>query len=261
MSTGPRELSFLEAERPCSYLPAETASLEYRISTGLTPYRYGELLIRGWRRHGLMLFRPKCPRCTQCRSLRVPVAAFRPSKSQRRAFQRNSSIESRVRPASVSPDHVALYNAYHADMAERRGWRPQAVTAEDYAQSFLSGGYELAAEIQYFDSGRMIAVGLIDLTPVGMSSVYFYHDPACRKAAIGVHSILVELEYCRAHSVPHLYLGYWIARCPSMAYKSNYDPHELLERYVGDNELPDWRLAGPSPPADHSAAASDSEFA
>lgn len=258
MSHGPRELSFLEAERPCSYLPGETASLEYRIGSGLTPHRYAELLVRGWRRHGMMLFRPRCPRCTQCQSLRVPIEGFQPSKSQRRAFKRNADMETRFRPASVSPDHIAIYNAYHADMAERRGWRPQAVTADDYAQSFLSGGYELAAEIQYLQAGRLIAVGLIDVTPAGVSSVYFYHDPAFRRAAIGVHSILVEIDYCRRNAFPHLYLGYWIARCPSMAYKADYGPHEILEQYVGDRDPPRWRQVPAPPGEDHFASTSAS---
>ena len=76
----------------CMYLPTETASLTYRIIRDLTPQQYNELLRRGWRRFGCEFFRPACPQCVQCRSLRLPLADFRPSRSQKRALRRNAEI-------------------------------------------------------------------------------------------------------------------------------------------------------------------------
>ena len=64
----------------CSYLPVETASLEYRIAADVTELEYGELLRRGWRRFGCDFFRPACPHCVKCRSLRIDVERFKPAK-------------------------------------------------------------------------------------------------------------------------------------------------------------------------------------
>ena len=52
--------------------------------------------------------------------------------------------------------------------------------------------------------------------------------------------MLAELRYAAEHRLDYHYLGYWIAQCPSMAYKSSYGPHQLLQRYVADDEEPQW---------------------
>lgn len=225
----------------CSYLPAETASLEYRLPTGLTSLQWQELLRRGWRRHGMNIFRPACPHCTKCRSIRVEVNRFRATKSQRRAVNRNADVKVEVHPPSVSDEHVRLYNAYHADMHVRRGWPLRTTDETDYFASFLAGDWEFAWELRYLRDGRLIGVGLIDLVPQAISSIYFYHDPEWRPLAPGTFSVQKEIEAVGRLGGRHLYLGYWIAECPSMAYKCRFGPHELLERYVADDEEPQWR--------------------
>ena len=42
----------------------------------MTAAEYSEWLEAGWRRFGHVLFRPACPLCRKCQSLRVPVDAF-----------------------------------------------------------------------------------------------------------------------------------------------------------------------------------------
>ncbi len=240
-------LDFVEPQRACSYLPDQTASLQYRVYRHLTVETYSRLLARGWRRHGRMVFRPQCPTCTQCRGLRVPIATFQPTKSQRRARTRNPDITVELSRATVTDEHVALYNAYHADMATRRGWPGTPTTIEDYWSAFLAGDYPFAFELQYRRGPDLVGVGLIDVLPIGISSVYFYHAPDWRPRAPGVFSLLAEIELGRQQQLPDLYLGYWIERCPSMAYKSSYQPHELLAEYVDEDEEPEWDPGEPDP--------------
>jgi arginine-tRNA-protein transferase len=228
----------------CSYVPTETASLAYRVCAGLTATQFRELLRRGWRRHGRHLFRPACPACVKCRSLRVDVTRFRPDRSQRRCLRRNQGTEVLFQRPTVTPDHVRLYNAWHADMSLRRGWPFHPTDEEDYAEAFLPGEWEFAQEMLYVRDGRLIGVSLVDVVDDGLSSAYFYHDPGWRDLGPGTLSILQEIDFCRRTGRTHLYLGYWIAECPSMAYKANFGPHEVLERYVTDDEEPVWREAG-----------------
>ena len=86
----------------CLYLPAETASLTYRIIRDLTPQQYNELLRRGWRRFGCEFFRPACAQCVQCRSLRLPLADFRLSSQSE--TQPASQCGDSGRGAETNPD-------------------------------------------------------------------------------------------------------------------------------------------------------------
>ena len=93
-------------QNTCSYLSDRNAVLDYRIVINVTDDEYTRLLQRGWRRHGLYIFRPKCPTCFECRSLRIPVAEFSPTKSQRRNHRKNHNVRLQVQLPTVSPQHV-----------------------------------------------------------------------------------------------------------------------------------------------------------
>lgn len=239
-------LDIVEVERfktspyRCAYLPTETASLVYRIITDLTSQHYEELLRRGWRRFGCEFFRPACPSCAECRSLRLKPAAFTPSRSQQRTMQKNAAIDVVVQTPTITNDHVRLYNAYHADMHQRKGWPLQKTNAVRYVQHYLLGGWDFAREFLYYEQDRLVGVALTDITPQALSSIYFFHDPAWRPRAPGVFSVLQQLAYAQQHGLRYHYLGYWVAGSQSMAYKSQYRPHEILTRYPADHEEPEW---------------------
>ena len=74
-----------------------------------------------------------------------------------------------------------------------------------------------------------------------MSSIYFYHRPDWRPDGPGTFSALKEIEFARQSGRRWVYLGYWIPENASMRYKSNFGPHEILDRYVNETEEPVWR--------------------
>jgi len=225
----------------CPYLPAETSRMEYRVLRDLNADTFAHLLRRGWRRFGRMVFRPQCQSCRKCRPLRVDVARFERSRSLRRTMSRNAHIHVRIAPPSVTNSHIVLFNTWQADMSERRGWPLQHTSEEGYYANFLDGDTSFIREFQYLDGNRLVGIGLVDCTPIGLSSIYFYHDPAWRPLGPGTYSVLTEIETARQSGLPHVYLGYWIAENQSMRYKSRFVPHELLEDFVEDDVEPVWR--------------------
>lgn len=225
----------------CGYLPQATARLEYRVLLDVSPTQHETLLTRGWRRFGHEWFRPVCPACTACQSLRLPLATFTPSRSQRRTLRQNAAIEVMVQEPTLTQAHLRLYNAYHADMHQRRGWPKHPIDAQGYVEQYLGGPWEFAREFLYYAQGRLVGVGLADVTPQALSSVYFFHEPAWRPQAPGVFSVLQQVAYAQRLGLRYQYLGYWIAACPSMAYKAQYRPHELLTSYPPDDVEPEWR--------------------
>ena len=145
-----------------------------------------------------------------------------------------------VGDVQITADHLSLYDAYHQDMNERRGWPFHPISTADYSDSFCDGQFEFSREFQYRIGGRLVAVGLVDQSLDVMSSMYFYHDPSLRSRGLGVYSVLCELDYAAQHDVRWLYMGYYIRDCGSMNYKNRFAPHELLKEYVGDNKPAVW---------------------
>ncbi|XP_041124342.1 arginyl-tRNA--protein transferase 1 isoform X2 [Polyodon spathula] len=92
---------------------------------------------------------------------------------------------------------------------------------------------------QYCLNGKIIAVGVIDILPACVSSVYLYYDPDYSGMSLGVYSALRELAFTRqlhkkAPRLRYYYMGFYIHSCPKMRYKGQYRPSDLLcpETYV-----------------------------
>ena len=95
-------------------------------------------------------------------------------------------------------------------------------------ESFLYAGPPLTREWVYRAEGRIIAVGIADVEPQALSAVYFYFDPDEAARSPGVLNVLSLIDECRRRGVPFLYLGYYVAGSPNMAYKAGYRPNEVL---------------------------------
>ena len=231
-------------DEPCAYLDGLTASIEHRLLSGVSPAEQELFLEFGWRHFGPDYFRPVCAACRECVSIRVPVATFRPSKSQRRALKKCADLRVKMGPPTADATRLDLYKAWHAMREETRGWQPSTTTMQDYAASFCRP-HACARELAYYDGDRLVAVGIVDVTPNAMSSTYFYYHPDCSARGIGVASVLFELAWARQLGISHLYLGYCVRGCPSTAYKARYAPHEVL---IGRPEFSE-RAVWASPPA------------
>ncbi|XP_038200576.1 arginyl-tRNA--protein transferase 1 isoform X5 [Arvicola amphibius] len=92
---------------------------------------------------------------------------------------------------------------------------------------------------QYWLDGKIIAVGVIDILPYCVSSVYLYYDPDYSFLSLGVYSALREIAFTkqlheRASQLSYYYMGFYIHSCPKMRYKGQYRPSDLLcpETYV-----------------------------
>lgn len=236
------EMEMMGTESDCSYLPGRRSLMEYRFALSLSAERYEHLLERGWRRFGRTLFRPVCRMCSECRSLRVVIPEFKATKSQRKIRNKNTDVELKVGPVTVTDEHIDLYNRYHLDMHKRRGWPAREICADEFHDSFIDGEFPFTREFQYRLNGRMIGLGIVDMTGSVMSSIYFVHDPDLRDRALGTMSVLRELETGANNGQRVLYMGYYIRDCGSMNYKNRFGTHELLQDYAADGEPAVWQL-------------------
>lgn len=86
---------------------------------------------------------------------------------------------------------------------------------------------------QYWLDNRLIAVGVIDILPSCVSSVYFFYDPDFGFLSLGTYGSLKEIAFTRelqrkVPSLKYYYMGFYIHSCPKMRYKGKLNPSYLL---------------------------------
>jgi arginine-tRNA-protein transferase len=197
----------------------------------MPPELYHGLMDAAFRRSGTLFYQPICAGCRECRSIRVPVDRFTPSKSQRRARRRNSDLIVDVAsPPEASDEKFDLYTRYLRDRHDRDG---REDSRDDFV-AFLYRSPVQTMEVTYRlpDSSRtLVGVGICDVCAGrSLSTVYFYFDPAPAHArrSLGVFSSLWEIDFARRCGIPYYYLGYWVRDCAAMTYKAHLRPNEIL---------------------------------
>jgi len=86
---------------------------------------------------------------------------------------------------------------------------------------------------KYYLEGKLVAVGVIDVLPECISSVYFFYDPDYKDVSFGILGSLKEIEYIKEMkkyfpNLKYYYLGYYLQNSKKMVYKGDYEPAELL---------------------------------
>lgn len=222
---------YIASPSPCGYLADRVWRLEYELTSELESEEYLRRMQEGWRRFGFMMFRPQCPSCQACQSLRVPTATFQPNRSQRRAWRRNEcDVRLTIGKPSVDRKRLRLYDAFHAHQSDVKGWSLHpAKDAVGYRASFVDNPFAVE-EWCYWIGAELVGVGYVDVLSEGMSAIYFYYDPAVKNRSLGTFNVLRVIDAARQRNVPYVYLGYYVAGCASLEYKANFRPNEVLDR-------------------------------
>lgn len=209
----------------CPYREGQTARLPLRLP--LSPISHADfdrLLELGDRRSGRMLYRTQCPNCRACEPLRVPVARFVPTRSQRRVLKRNEGqVEVEFGTPEITPDRLNLYNRHKLERG--LSMTEHALTPEQY-RAWLVDTCAETREVRYRVDGRLVAVSILDLGLRSASSVYHYFDPDESWRSLGVYSALKEIELCRGMGISWYYFGFYVADCAHLVYKASYYPHQ-----------------------------------
>lgn len=224
----PREVVVYDQLEPCPYLDGQTARLPLRFQRrALTPADVDASLARGDRRVGEMLYVPSCPACNACEPLRVPVAEFVPTRSQKRVWKANQDLTVTVGPASCSPEKLALFNRHKLERGLAR--REEPMSEEAYSRWFVRSCVQ-TVELRYAEGDRTLAVSVLDLGARDASSVYVYFDPDAARRSLGTFSALFEIAWLRHQGGRFYYLGLYVADNRHISYKARFLPHERLIR-------------------------------
>lgn len=209
---------------PCPYLEGQVARLPLRWQLErLSGEEFDRALDQGDRRVGRMLYRTSCPSCRACEPLRIPVATFVPSRSQRRVLRRNEDLRVELGPATFSEEKLALYNRHKFERGLAR--REQPMDRRGYEGWFLRSCTR-TLEMRYLEGDRLVGLGIVDLGARDASSVYFFFDPDASRRSLGTFSTLCEIDWLARQGGRYHYLGLYVADCRHLAYKAGFHPHE-----------------------------------
>jgi leucyl-tRNA---protein transferase len=223
---------FHTAEHACGYWPERQArDLVFDPGDPRLAQTYPMALGWGFRRSGNLIYRPHCRSCQACVAVRIPVAEFRPDRSQRRCLTRNADLEVRVLPAERNDEHFALYERYLS--ARHPGGGMDGHGPAEFDQFLVStwgqGRFLELRTRQAHGAGALLAVAVTDVVADAISAVYTFYDPDAAERGLGTFAILQQIAWAQREGKRHLYLGYWIDGHRKMAYKRRYRPLESFD--------------------------------
>lgn len=212
---------------PCPYLEGRIARMPLRRPVEMSSAEFERCLAMGDRRLGTLLYRTQCPGCRACEAIRIPIGDFTPHRTQRRTLRKgNELLEIRIGPPQCDDQRVDLYNRHKRGRGLDHGGE-HGIDDEGYRE-FLVDTCCDTLEFSYWHAGELVAVAISDRTPQALNAVYCYYDPDFTALGLGTYNVLRQIEFCREWQLPYLYLGFYIAASPHMAYKGRFVPHERL---------------------------------
>ena len=221
---------------------------------GLTHDQYQRLIDKGWfRRGGVKLYHSSRCHDVQCTYWETKVSVhefdYRSHKTYVKVIKRMpvDRISIETRPAHFSQEAYDLYNKYnigrHAkSLVMEKEYCEHVVDSPILNESFSGVEYGSFHQLYRLD-GKLVAVGLIDIVPKGIVSLYMWYslDKEVSKYSLGVYSALKEIEMVRELSkknpeMKYYYIQGWAEGNSKLAYKAKYTPEEFYSACV----IPEW---------------------
>ncbi len=196
------------------------------------------LWAEGWRHFGVYFFRYSAaqhdgsPR--HVLPLRIDLAGFTPSRSQRRVLRRNSDVRVVIRDAVIDSEKEGLFDRHRGRFKENV---PNSLY--DFLSEHPASVPCPNHEICVYSESRLLAFSFLDIGLTATSAVYAAFDPAENKRSLGIFTMLCAIEHSLNLGRRYYYPGY-AYREPSMYdYKKRFGSLEFLDWNEGWKRWPD----------------------
>jgi arginine-tRNA-protein transferase len=216
---------FATAPSPCPYLPGRMERRLVADLSGRDAVTFHETLSQaGFRRSHRFAYVPVCRDCAACAAVRIVVPGFVANRTRQRLWRRNRDLVAQEAAPRATYEQFALFSAYQR--TRHAGGEMARMDFFDY-QALVEDTPVDTCVVELRDGGGVLRAACItDRLNDGLSAVYSFFDAEDRRRSLGTHVILWLVERARALGLDFVYLGFWVADCPRMAYKNSFQPLE-----------------------------------
>jgi len=173
----------------------------------VTPVQLDTLLADGWRHFGTQFFRYSLgvheAGIRRVIPLRIRLANFSPSKSQRRVLRQNADLEVTIRPVEIDDESAALFQRH-----KRRFKFGVPESLHDFLSDDPANVPCEAFEVAVHDQSKLVAASYFDLAASSVSAVYGMFDPDLATRSLGIFTMLKEIEFAISNGKEFYYQGY-----------------------------------------------------
>src|SRR3954468_15450203 len=201
---------------------------EQFVADKVSPAQLDTLLANGWRHFGTHFFRYSYGfyklDVRRVIPLRVRLADFSPSKSQRRTLRRNSDLETIIRAIEITHDVEVLF-----DRHKRRFKSGVPESVYDFLSLKPSDEPCEAKEVAVYENDRLVAVSYFDAGAISNSGIYAMFDPVASSKRLGIFTMLKEIELSIAEGKEFYYQGYSYEGSSFYDYKKQFCGSEAFD--------------------------------
>ncbi len=178
----------------------------------VSPREMDFLLAESWRNFGTYFFRHNLGfyfgEIRTVIPLRIRLADFTFSKSQRRILKKNADLETIIRPIIIDAEKETLF--------ERHKYRFEENIPESI-YTFLSKTPASvpceALEICVYEGENLLAASFFNIGETSTSGIYAMFEPTETSRSLGIYTMLLEIAFAKQLGKKFYYQGY--------AYKGN----------------------------------------
>jgi len=241
----------------CPQYPIKLDALKYKPSKSHKKAlkRWNRFVLLGDDKDGMDVDHPTG---TASRSKTAPEFSLQAAihESERKFIKGQASIhnfEVTLEPSTYTDEKYSLFQLYqktiHKDDSSKSGFerflvesplKPEPIPYPATPPDHLPASYGSYHQM-YRVNGQLIAIGVLDILPSCVSSVYFMYDSAWERFSLGKLSAMREATLAKeihdagVTSMDSLYLGFYVHSCPKMRYKGDYSPS-----FLADPETYEW---------------------
>ena len=193
----------------------------------VTPVQMDLLLADAWRHFGTHFFRYSLGvyrnEIRRVMPLRIRLAEFTLSKSQRRVLRKNEDLRVEIRPIAITAESEELFHR-HKERFEHGV--PESIY--DFLSHEPANIPTDGREVAVYHGDRLVAVSYFDAGRLTTSGIYAIFDPDEADRRLGIFTMLKEIEYSIDTGRQFYYHGYAYEGESFYDYKKRFS---ALERF------------------------------